>query len=190
VERSAPLSAALEIDPSRVRCVKISSWASSELLSKLNVVLRRAADCLAPSPPTGHGADRGACPKGGAGVSLRSALESAAVRDFLGRSSPCLPFLFDGEVWEAMMLSTNVGCTISDVLDFLILREVWPFVMLVPKSCIFLTDLLNLRLREVLREGSSIELFTGTLDVLIDEILETPLSWDKKLGVRPKVVCG
>jgi hypothetical protein len=101
-----------------------------------------------------------------------------------------LPFLFDGEVWEAMMLSTNVGCTISDVLDFLILREVWPFVMLVPKSCIFLTDLLNLRLREVLREGSSIELFTGTLDVLIDEVLETPLSWDKKLGVRPKVVCG
>ena len=87
------------------------------------------------------------------------------------------------------MLSTNVGCTVSDVLDFLILREVWPLVMLLPKSCIFLTDLLNLRLREVLREGSSVELFTGTLDVLVDEALETPLSWDKKLGVRPKVVC-
>ena len=84
------------------------------------------------------------------------------------------------------MLSTNVGCTVSDVLDFLILREVWPLVMLLPKSCIFLTDLLNLRLREVLREGSSVELFTGTLDVLVDEALETPLSWDKKLGVRPR----
>jgi hypothetical protein len=190
VERSAPLSAALEIDPSRVRCVKISSWASSEVLSKLTEVLRRAADCLALSPPTGHGAERGACPKGGAGVSLRSALESAAVRDFLGLSSPCLPFLLLGEVWEGMMLSTNVGCATSDMLFLLILREVWPLVMLVPKSCIFLTDLLNLRLREVLREGSSIELFIGTFDVVVvDDAVETPLNCDKKLGVRPKVVC-
>jgi hypothetical protein len=89
------------------------------------------------------------------------------------------------------MLSTNVGGTISEVLDFLILREVWPLVMLVPKSCIFLTDLLSLRLREVLREGSSIELLIGTLDmVVVEEALEAPLSWDRKLGVRLKLVCA
>jgi len=76
----------------------------------------------------------------------------------------------------------------SDELDFLVLREVWPLVMLVPKSCIFLTDLLNLRLREVLREGSSIELFTGTLDTVEVAALETPLSWDRKLEVRPRLV--
>lgn len=77
----------------------------------------------------------------------------------------------------------------SDELDFLILREVWPLVMLVPKSCIFLTDRLNLRLREVLREGSSMELFNAMLDAVAEDALETPLSCDRKLGVRPKLVC-
>jgi hypothetical protein len=56
-------------------------------------------------------------------VSLRSALESVAVRDFLGRSSPCLPFLLEGEDKEGLRGSTKLGWTISEVLAFLLLRE-------------------------------------------------------------------
>ena len=121
-------------------------------------------------------------------MSFRSAPDKAAVRDFLGLSSPCLPFLLVGEVNEGSKPSTKVGFTISAELDFLILRA-GPLVMLVPKSCIFLTDRLNLRLREVLREGSSMELFNAMLDAVAEDALETPLSCDRKLGVRPKLVC-
>ena len=120
---------------------------------------------------------------------MRSAPERAAVRDFFGLSSPCLPFLFVGEVRDGRRPSTkDDGCTCSDELDFLILRAVWPLVMLVPKSCIFFTDRLSLRPSEVFREASSVE---GVLrDVTVVGVVEddAPLTWDMKLALRPRLV--
>jgi hypothetical protein len=51
--------------------------------------------------------------------------------------------------------------------------------MLVPKSCIFFTDLLNLRLSELLREGSSEDVLADTVD---DDALGAALTCDRKLG--------
>jgi len=179
------------MEPRRARCVKTSSSFSSALVSKSQVaVLKRAADCLALSPPNGHGAERGAWPKGGAGVSLRSAPDKAAVRDFLGLSSPCLPFRLVGDANEGIRPSTNVGFTISAELDFLILSA-GPLVMLVPKSCIFLTDRLSLRLSELFRGDSSVD---GMLRAVVDEddaadeALDAPLTCDRKLDVRPRLL--
>lgn len=114
-------------------------------------------------------------------MSLRSALERVAVRDFFGLSSPCLPFLFVGDAREGLRGSTKAGCTISEVLAFLLLREVWPLVMLLPKSCIFLTDLLNLRLNELLRDGSSACDDDGPTGVVGDAALGTALTFGRKL---------
>jgi len=122
-------------------------------------------------------------------VSFLSAPDKAAVRDFLGLSSPCLPFLLVGEVNEGRRPSTNVGFTISAELDFLILSA-GPLVMLVPKSCIFLTDRLSLRLSELLRGDSSVDgVFVGAaMDVAADDALDAPLTCDKKLDVRPRLL--
>jgi len=178
------------MEPSRARRVK-SSCFSSVVVSKSKVaVLKSAADCLALSPPNGHGAERGAWPKGGAGVSFRSAPDRAAVRDFLGLSSPCLPFLLVGDVNEGSRPSTNVGLTISAELDFRILRA-GPLVMLVPKSCIFLTDRLSLRLSELLRgdsSGDGMFKVAATVDVEAEGALDAPLTCDKKLDVRPRLL--
>jgi hypothetical protein len=171
--------------------VNISSCLSSAGVSKSKgEALKSAADCLALSPPNGHGAERGAWPKGGAGVSFRSAPDKAAVRDFLGLSSPCLPFLLEGEVSEGSKPSTKVGFTISAELDFLILRA-GPLVMLVPKSCIFLTDRLSLRLSELLRGDSSVDgMFRAAddEDVAADVVLDAPLTCERKLDVRPRLL--
>jgi hypothetical protein len=63
--------------------------------------------------------------------------------------------------------------------------------MLEPKSCIFLTDRLSLRLRELLRGDSSVDVvFTVAAeeDVVAEVTLEIPLTCDRKLEVRPRLV--
>jgi hypothetical protein len=83
-----------------------------------------------------------------------------------------------------------VGFTISAELDFLILSA-GPLVMLVPKSCIFLTDRLSLRLSELFRGDSSVD---GMLRAIVDEddaadeALDAPLTCDRKLDVRPRLL--
>jgi hypothetical protein len=63
--------------------------------------------------------------------------------------------------------------------------------MLVPKSCIFLTDRLSLRLRELLRGDSSIDavlMVAAEEDDVVDVALDMPLTCDRKLEVRPRLV--